>query len=139
MNTKSTFHLNYWDTRQNTEKHQNKGVHWQEKGFILSAYSCLHFIQLSLFDLSSMKRFCIGAIIHIVDTACHCQEKNSDYVCLGSTPNRISVLLEILSKYFATLSPEAYLELSQTSTMGHFAKMGSSLSMLTIFAQKLHL
>ena len=57
-----------------TGKHRNKGVHWYGESYVLSTYSCLHFIQFPLFDFSSTKTVFFSLFSHSFYRYCHCQE-----------------------------------------------------------------
>ena len=93
--------LNYWDTRLKTWKHWNKGVHWHEKGFVSSTYSCLHFIQFSGWFAKHKDKFYSGH--HSFYRYCVPVSRiNVKCVFLASALNRVSVLLEMLSQYLAT-------------------------------------
>ena len=81
-----------------TGKHRNKGVHWYEKSFTLSTYSCLHYIQFPLVLIFQARRYFFSfsslyLIIHLIGTTI---VKNKCCVFLASTLNSFCFIVNVL-------------------------------------------
>ena len=92
---------------QNTSRY---GTDWYKKGYAWSTYSCLHFTQFPLLDLSSRKAFfLIRATIHFAGTAIVKKNIVLAQKFLASMLHRISVLLIMLSQYLATVAMRGFI------------------------------
>ena len=103
------------------------GTDWYKKGYAWSTYSCLHFTQFPLLDLSSRKAFfLIRATIHFAGTAivkkkyCTCSKVFSKY----ATQN-FCFVDNALSVSSNSRHERLYLKPSQTTKIEFIAKIGN--------------
>ena len=100
-------------------------MHWHEKDYALSTYSCLLFIQFPLFDFSSTKAgfsfSTLHFIIHFIGTAI---VKNRCYVFLASMLNSLCFIGNAFS-VTSNSCHQAHLEPSERSMMKLLVKVGN--------------